>query len=282
MDLFAKIRVTTAQDLLGIYETIDDLLVIVDRETTIAAGTCPMPSSPVDKQLFILSTKVAITTLTMNPGLKTVRGNVTSMQADSVVGWVFGAVSNAWCMFINPTAVAGATSWGNIGGTLANQTDLQNALNAKLATNGNGSALTGITSSQISGYAGYVINVQALTSSPGDGATSYFGTLPKAPITTPAVSKVYIRQAGTIKRAEIYCFSGTAGTAEAWPISIRLNNTTDTLIASLSVSAQERVYSNTNLNIAVVAGDYFEIKMVNPTWGTNPLTTIFGGYIYIE
>jgi len=132
------------------------------------------------------------------------------------------------------------------------------------------------------GNKGYVINVQALTSSPVDAQTIYFGMLPKAPVTAQGTSKIYIRSAGIIKRAEIYCFSGTAGTNEAWPIYIRLNNSGDTLIQSLSVSTSERVFSNTGLNIAVVAGDYIEIKSINPTWVTNPLTCIFGGYIYIE
>jgi hypothetical protein len=129
---------------------------------------------------------------------------------------------------------------------------------------------------------GYAINVIALTSSPVDAETRYFGTMPKAPVTAAATGKVYIRKAGTIKIAEIYCYSGTAGTAEAWSLYIRINNTTDYLIATLSVSASERVFSNTVLSIPVVVGDYFEIKMINPTWSTNPLTTIFGGYVYIE
>jgi hypothetical protein len=132
------------------------------------------------------------------------------------------------------------------------------------------------------GGLGYAINVQALTSSPSDGATVYFGMLPKAPVTTANISKVYIRKAGTIKIAEIYCYSGTAGTAESWSLYIRKNNTTDYLIATLSVSASERVFSNASLSIAVSVGDYIEIKGIQPTWSTNPLTTIYGGYIYIE
>jgi hypothetical protein len=130
--------------------------------------------------------------------------------------------------------------------------------------------------------AGYTLSVQALTSSPADGQTIYFGNLPKAPVTTAAISKVYIPRSGVIKRAEIYCYSGTAGTNQAWSGYIRLNNTTDTLIATLSVATSERVFSNSSLSIAVVAGDYFEIKFINPTWATNPLTTIFGGYVYID
>jgi hypothetical protein len=129
---------------------------------------------------------------------------------------------------------------------------------------------------------GYTIKVQALTSSPTDSATIYFGMLPKAPTTTANISKVYIRKAGTIKIAEIYCYSGTAGSAESWSLYIRKNNSADTLIATLAVSASERIFSNAALNIAVAAGDYIEIKCVNPLWATNPLTTIFGGYLYIE
>lgn len=132
------------------------------------------------------------------------------------------------------------------------------------------------------GGLGYAINVQALTSSPADGATVYFGMLPKAPVTVAGTSKVYIRKAGTIKIAEIYCYSGTAGTNEAWSLYIRVNNTTDYLIATLSVNTNERVFSNAGLNIPVSAGDYFEIKGIQPTWATNPLTCIYAGYIYIE
>lgn len=178
------------------------------------------------------------------------------------------------------------------------------ALSDKLSTTGNGSSLTGLTKTQVGltnadntsdaskpvstaqataiAARGYALNVQAITSSPTDAQTIYFGQLPKAPVTAAATSKVFIRKAGTIKIANIYCFSGTAGTNEAWVISIRLNNTTDTQIASVSLATSERVFSNTSLSIAVAAGDYIEIKSVNPTWATNPLTTIFGGYIYIE
>lgn len=129
---------------------------------------------------------------------------------------------------------------------------------------------------------GYTVPVQALSSSPVDAQTIFFGNLPKAPTTTAGISQIFIRKAGTIKVAEIYCFSGTAGTNEAWSISIRLNNATDTLIQTVSSASGVRTFTNSSLNVAVVAGDYVEIKSVNPTWATNPLTTVFGGYLYIE
>jgi hypothetical protein len=134
----------------------------------------------------------------------------------------------------------------------------------------------------IPGTNNYIIKVQALTSSPADGATVYFGMLPKAPTTTANISKIYIRKAGTIKIAEIYCYSGTAGSAEPWSLYIQKNNTTDYLITTLSVNANERIFSNTGLSITVDIGDYIEIKGIQPAWTTNPLTTIYGGYIYIE
>lgn len=134
----------------------------------------------------------------------------------------------------------------------------------------------------VQGPAGYAVNVQALTSSPADSATVYFGVLPKAPATSANTSKVYVRAAGTIKRVEIYVYSGTAGTAEAWSLYIRKNNSADTLIATVAASANERVFSNKNLSIAMADGDYFEIKGIQPLWATNPLTTIYGGYVYLE
>jgi hypothetical protein len=66
---------------------------------------------------------------------------------------------------------------------------------------------------------------------------------------------------------------------ERW---LGVNNTTDNLIATVSASASERIFSNTGLNISLNAGDYIEIKGVQPTWATNPLTTIYGGYLYFE
>lgn len=130
--------------------------------------------------------------------------------------------------------------------------------------------------------AAITVNVQALTSSPADAATAYFGNLPKAPTTTANISKIYFRRAGTINVAEIYNYSGTAGTNEAWSLYVRKNNTTDYLIATVSAATNGRVFSNTALSIPIVSGDYVEIKMVNPTWVTNPLTCIFGGYLILN
>jgi hypothetical protein len=130
--------------------------------------------------------------------------------------------------------------------------------------------------------AGYTLPVQALTSSPTDAQTVYFGNLPKAPVTTPGISKVYIPKTGTITRAELYCYSGTVGTNEPWSLYIRKNDAADTLIQTVNTAASERIFRNNAMGLPVAAGDYIEIKGVQPTWVTNPATTIYGGYLYIE
>lgn len=188
--------------------------------------------------------------------------------------------------WLAPSAMTGLTA-SQVGlGNVDNTSDAtKNSASATLTNkniSGSNNTLSNIPITAVTNYTGYTLSVQALTSGPTDAQTIYFGNLPKAPVTAAATSKIYIRKAGTIKVAEIYCYSGTAGTNEAWVMSIRVNNTTDTQIASVSAATSERVFSNTSLSIAVNAGDYIEIKCVNPTWATNPLTSIFGGYIYIE
>lgn len=129
---------------------------------------------------------------------------------------------------------------------------------------------------------GYPLFVEAISYSPVDAQTTYFGNRPIVPSTTAATNKIYIRQNGTITKSYIWSYSGTAGTSESWPFYIRKNNAADYLIETKSVSAQERAWDNVSLSIPVVAGDYLEIKQVNPTWATNPATTILGGYVYLE
>lgn len=142
-----------------------------------------------------------------------------------------------------------------------------------------------VTANQTIGYQGMAVQVLGPTvaTNPADATTYYFGMgLVNALVTTANRVRVYIPKAGTVKAA--YCvFRQTAGSAETSTISFRLNNTTDTTISSsVKNDLAIEVFSNTGLNIAVVAGDYFEFKWVTPTWVTNPTNLIFSGIIYIE
>jgi hypothetical protein len=130
---------------------------------------------------------------------------------------------------------------------------------------------------------GYTLTAQASSqSTTTDAQTLYWGSGLVAPSTTANRWRIYIPKAGNIKTVYIYSYAGTAGSGEAWTMNIRKNNTTDTSIQSLSSTANDRVWSNASLSIAVIAGDYIEIREACPTWATNPATVTRSAIIYIE
>lgn len=71
----------------------------------------------------------SLPTIVSGSSIKTINGNTLLGSGNLVIG--------------------GSSAWGSITGTLSDQTDLQTAINARLAANGNGSALTGLTASQV-------------------------------------------------------------------------------------------------------------------------------------
>lgn len=123
----------------------------------------------------------------------------------------------------------------------------------------------------------------ALQSTTTDGQTIYFGSLASlAPSTTGALASIYVPKAGSVKSVYVNCNAGTAGSNEAWVMNLRLNNTSNTQIASVSLNTANRLWSNTSLNVPVALGDRLEIQSVQPTWATNPANVRYGGVIYIE
>jgi hypothetical protein len=131
---------------------------------------------------------------------------------------------------------------------------------------------------------GYALNgFSGLAATLTDAATIYWGGIASAaPGSTGGAQRLYIPKSGTIKAVYAWGQAGTAGSNEAWSSYIRLNDTTDTLIQALSSTSTYRVWSNQDLSIAVSVGDYIEIKMVNPTWATNPANMYFGASIYLS
>ena len=171
------------------------------------------------------------------------------------------------------TGLQAALDGKQIAGSYATSTHDHDGVYSPIGHTHPGSTVVGYT---INGYA-----ANAATTT--DGQTIYFGGTPAvAPSTTGGNHRLYIPKAGAIKAAYVYANAATAGTNEAWVANIRLNNTTDTQIQSLSLSNVNRLWSNAALNISVAAGDYVEIKMVNPTWATNPANVRFAVTIYIE
>jgi len=155
MDALEKIRAVTGNDLDAIAETTMDILVVVDRDTPVVSGECPMPVNPYPKQFFIITTRVDITALTMNANSvgRTIRGNVTSLPANTSVGWVYDDVSNAWFPLFNSAPV-----WGGISGLLSNQSDLEDALTSRQATLVSGANIKTINGASILGAGDLVVS----------------------------------------------------------------------------------------------------------------------------
>jgi hypothetical protein len=129
----------------------------------------------------------------------------------------------------------------------------------------------------------YALTVGAsVVDAPADAATYYFGSNADIPAIFGGARRLYIPKAGTITGAYIFGYSTVDGSAENISVYIRLNNTTDTLIETVGASSGARLFDNAALSIAVVAGDYIEIKMVCPTWATNPTYLRLSGSVYIE
>ena len=135
---------------------------------------------------------------------------------------------------------------------------------------------------------GYVLTAYANSFSPVDATTYYFGSFIVAPGTTADTKRVYVPKAGTVTRAHIRVHNngGTQGSNETSTMSFRLNNTTDTsLTTSFDVndaSGASSFFNVTGLSVAVIAGDYFEIKWVTPTWSTNPTAVLIQVDLFVE
>ena len=137
--------------------------------------------------------------------------------------------------------------------------------------------------STTSGTLGYTLNVGCVnTATWTDAATVYIGGRWGNATTSAGTVKVRVPKAGTIKATYLHMVSTTAGSNEAWPAYVRVNDTTDYLIDTVSVSATQREWNNASMSASVAAGDFVEVKFVNPTWATNPVNVTIGGHIYIE
>jgi len=125
--------------------------------------------------------------------------------------------------------------------------------------------------------------VSMLNNAPADGVTYYAGGIPVAMTNSALARKTYFRKAGIVRVAEVMWYgSGAAGTNENISIYVRLNDTTDYLIATVGAATAERNFTNTSINVTVASGDFFEIKIVCPTWATNPVTVGLSGYLLVE
>jgi len=124
-----------------------------------------------------------------------------------------------------------------------------------------------------SGGLGYTLPVLVNSGTPADASTYYYG------LSQRSISNA---NAGTTKAVMLF-FVQTPGSSETSTMYLRLNDTTDTVISStITNDASLASFSNTAMSVAVVAGDFLELKWVTPTWVTNPNSVSMNAIIYIE
>jgi len=117
---------------------------------------------------------------------------------------------------------------------------------------------------------GYAICFGSASISNGDGTVLYYMNANYS--STSSVARVYVPKSGTITTCYFWIWLGSIGSCSNEPMTcyIRLNNTTDYAIETVSTTDGGKLFHNTNMGISVVQGDYISIKSVNPTWATNP------------
>ena len=144
-----------------------------------------------------------------------------------------------------------------------------------------------LTANLLIGYQGLTLQFSAgvVAASPADSTTYYCGSQYVNAQTTSvaALKRIYFPKAGTVKSVYLVFQNNVTGSSESGTVSLRLNNTTDTVISSaVTNDAVVTAFNNTGLSISVIAGDFFEIKWDTPVWATNPTGVFWGGTVYVE
>jgi hypothetical protein len=124
-------------------------------------------------------------------------------------------------------------------------------------------------------YSYYALQTSGVAGvNPGDGSTYYYGG-ENAATTGANIRNMPFPFAGTIVYAAVVILvNGTKADATTFSAYIRVNDTTDlTITTSAQATAAIQKYSTSALSTAVSVDDYFEGKIVFPTWPTtNPQT----------
>lgn len=132
--------------------------------------------------------------------------------------------------------------------------------------------------------AGYSLQFQSKGSvfNPASNTTYYIGQGLEA-TTIPQVQRIRVPRSGHISNITVSFINQGPGSAEASSLYVRKNNVEDTLLSATVTN--NGIYSEVvaaDLDVAVDAGDYIEIKWVTPAWAAMPGYVTINGILYIE
>jgi hypothetical protein len=219
---------------------------------------------------------------------------------DSDLNLFYKYENGSWSSF----AGGGSSAWGSITGTLSNQTDLQNALNAKQDSLGFtaenvGNKQTDLTASATKYPTVDAVNTGLATKfitipfhsnafNPLDATNYFLGGITNllAPSTTNTDQDFTIGFAGTIIGCVIQVHGNSVvGSNEDVTLSLRNNtaNTTTTIGVFKTNATSTTTLSRaiTGTSIAVGASDSICLQ-INGTWATNPQGLRLTGYLMVR
>lgn len=121
-------------------------------------------------------------------------------------------------------------------------------------------------------------------SSPADATNYYIGVpLVLTPTTAAGQRKQTARVDFTIFEISATLYVGTPGTNETYSVYLRKNGTTDYLLTSaLHADSASPTYYTSSVDISITTGDTFELKVVTPTWATNPASIVHSFTLYCK
>lgn len=127
------------------------------------------------------------------------------------------------------------------------------------------------------GSTSYVIPLLYATSTNPLDATTYYAAWGSSSFSTTenAVTKYPITQAGTITKIQfIVAVTGTVGSNENVTVTLRVNGVDTAITGTMPWDGSTSNISIGSFtgSVAVSVGDIITIKIVTPTWATNPTT----------
>lgn len=107
---------------------------------------------------------------------------------------------------------------------------------------------------------------------PADATTYYIGQfMPYSPAAFADQGLIRVPVACTLIAMYVNWYAtATVGSNENITMSVDKNAGTLTTIATVGNTDRTKVFSNAGLSIAFAAGDSIMVKLVTPTWATNP------------
>lgn len=131
------------------------------------------------------------------------------------------------------------------------------------------------------GYTMALFGTSALN--PADATTYYVG-FSLTPGTSATNDAMKVPATGTITRVMLHIYvNGSTGTTESVSQYIRVNNTTDVTIGTTTTyNAAHVTVDSGAVSQAVTAGDTIILKVVCPTWATNPTSVYWYAVVYIQ